>query len=246
MTKRGHLYIGTCGWSYKHWLGSFYPAGAKQDDMLTHYARSFSSVEIDSSFYRLPTAETLARWAANTPKGFAFTCKASRFITHMKKLKDPAQSLVPFFERMAWLARKLKVVVFQLPPRWRCNPARLEGCLTALPPGHRYAFEFRDESWFDPAVYDALRHHGAAFCIYDLAGRFSPLEVTSDFVYLRLHGPKEAYASAYADRQLSRLAARIDDWRQSGLDVFVFFNNDADGQAPSDALKLQGLLATSG
>ncbi len=246
MARDGNLTIGTCGWSYKHWLGPFYPAGTKPAGMLHCYAEQFSGVEIDSSFYRLPAPESLAHWAAQTPQDFVFTCKASRYITHMKKLKDPVGSLPPFFEGMGALGKKLKVVVFQLPPRWRCNLARLEDCLSALPGAYRYTFEFRDESWFDPAVYEVLQNHGAAFCIYDLGGRLSPLQVTSDFVYLRLHGPAEAYAGAYGDSKLSHLASQIDDWRRSSLDVFVFFDNDAEGQAPLDALKLQDLLASSG
>ncbi len=246
MAEHGRLIIGTCGWSYKHWLGPFYPAGTKPARMLEHYTRCFSGVEINSSFYRLPAPENLAQWSAQTPKGFVFTCKASRYITHMKKLKDPGRSFAPFFERIGLLGKRLKVVVFQLPPRWQCNPERLEDCLAALPQTHRYAFELRDESWFDPVIYEALRRHDAALCIYDLGGRRSPLKVTSDFVYLRLHGPAEVYAGAYDDQQLNDLAIQIHDWRRSRLDVFVFFDNDAKGQAPLDALKLQDLLTASG
>ncbi|WP_420346349.1 DUF72 domain-containing protein [Pelagibius sp.] len=210
MVPRGKLHIGTCGWHYKDWIGPFYPAGSRASDLLRLYAGRFDGVEIDSSFYRLPPAASLQRWRTSTPADFVFTCKASRFITHMKKLKDPAQSLPPFLERMSLLGDKLKAVVFQLPPRWRCNVARLERFLTMLPDGPRCAFEFRDESWFQPAVYEALRARGAGFCIYDLAGRRAPPEVTGPFVYLRLHGPREAYAGAYGPRRLSRLAAQID------------------------------------
>lgn len=242
MAKRGKLHIGTCGWHYKHWTGPFYPVGTKSTTMLERYAARFSSVEIDSSFYRLPSAESLQRWKAETPGNFSFTCKASRYITHMKKLKDPEQILPAFLERMSTLGDKLKVVVFQLPPRWRCNLERLERFLAALPQGRRYAFEFRDESWFNSEVYDALRKHNAAFCIYDLGGRRSPLAVTSNFVYLRLHGPAEPYAGAYSSRHLARLAALIRDWRQDDLDAFIFFDNDAEGHAPRDALKLKAML----
>lgn len=238
MTRYGAFHIGTCGWHYRHWIGPFYPAGSKSADLLAHYAARFSTVEIDNSFYRLPSPETLRRWHAETPEGFVFTCKANRFITHMKKLKEPQKTLPPFFDGMAALGDKLKVVVFQLPPRWRCNVERLESFLAALPKGRRYAFEFRDESWFDPAVYDALAARGAAFCLYDLAGRHSPEVVTADFVYLRLHGPEAAYEGSYSVRYLARLAARLQSWRREGRDCFVFFDNDAEGQAPKDALRL--------
>ncbi len=238
MAKLGALHIGTCGWHYRHWIGPFYPAGSRSAELLARYAACFSSVEIDSSFYRLPAPETLRHWRAETPADFVFTCKANRFITHMKKLKDPEKTLPPFFESMAALGPKLKVVVFQLPPRWRCNLDRLEAFLAALPKGRRYAFEFRDESWFDPAVYDALAARRAAFCLYDLAGRQTPEVVTSDFVYLRLHGPGAAYQGAYSTRRLARLAEKLQVWRREGRDCFVYFDNDAEAEAPKDALRL--------
>jgi uncharacterized protein YecE (DUF72 family) len=210
--------------------------------LLEHYAGRFSAVEIDNSFYRLPAAETLAHWRAATPADFAFTCKANRYITHMKKLKEPERTLTPFLEGLAPLGDKLKVVVCQLPPRWRCNPARLEAFLAALPPRPRFAFEFRDDSWHDPAVYAALARRNAAFCICDLGGRQSPYKVTADFVYLRLHGPSRPYEGAYSPQRLAGLARRIRAWRAEGRDCFVFFDNDAEGQAPLDALRLRAML----
>ena len=242
MPRQGLLHIGTCGWSYKHWVGPFYPSGSKAAALLGHYSARFSAVEIDNSFYRLPAAKTLARWRAETPQGFAFTCKANRYITHMKKLKEPARTLAPFLDGLAPLGDKLKVVVFQLPPRWRCNLERLEAFLDALPPRPRFAFEFRDQSWLDPAVYAALARHGAAFCICDLGGRQSPYQVTADFVYLRLHGPALPYQGAYSPQRLTGLARRIGKWRAAGRDCFVFFDNDAEGQAPLDALRLRAQL----
>ncbi len=238
MAGLGALHIGTCGWHYRHWIGPFYPKETKAAGFLAHYATRFSTVEVDNSFYRLPSPETLRHWREGTPADFTFTCKASRYITHMKKLKEPEKTLPPFLDGMAPLGDKLKVVVFQLPPRWRCNLARLESFLAALPTGRRYAFEFRDESWFNPAVYNALAAHGTAFCIYDLAGRQSPYVVTAEFVYLRLHGPRAAYEGSYSAQRLAGLAKRLRDWRQEGRDCFVFFDNDAEGQAPKDALRL--------
>lgn len=239
MAQPGALHVGTCGWHYPHWIGPFYPAGTRPADFLARYAARFATVEIDNSFYHLPAPETLLRWRRATPAGFAFTCKASRFITHMKKLREPEKTLPPFFQGMRPLGRKLKVVVFQLPPRWRCNVARLEAFLAALPArGPRFAFEFRDASWFDPAVYRALQAKGAAFCLYDLASRQAPPVITARFVYLRLHGPGAAYEGAYSARGLARLAGQIQEWRQDGRDCFVYFDNDAEGHAPRDALSL--------
>jgi uncharacterized protein YecE (DUF72 family) len=168
-----------------------------------------------------------------------FTTKGSRFLTHMRKLKDTGQGIDRYFERTRVLGDKLKVVVFQLPPRWGCNAERLDVFLAALPDGYRYAVELRDESWLDEAVYEVLRRHGTAFCIYDIAGRRSPDVVTTDLVYLRLHGPSEhAYAGSYSTRRLTALAEKLDGWRAERRDCYVFFDNDAEGNAPKDALRL--------
>lgn len=182
------IHIGTSGWHYEHWVGPFYPEAVPAEDYLSFYAERFAAVEVNNTFYQLPARETLVSWRDGTPGDFLFACKASRYITHMKKLKDPRDSLRRFFEVVEALDPKLGPILFQLPPRWHVDVERLEGFLEALPAGRRYAFEFRDESWFAAEVYDALARHNAAFCIYDLAGRRSPVEVTADFAYVRLHG----------------------------------------------------------
>jgi uncharacterized protein YecE (DUF72 family) len=157
----------------------------------------------------------------------------------MRKLKDSGQGIERYFERARALGDKLKVVVFQLPPRWGCNAQRLDAFLAALPDGYRYAVELRDESWFDDSVYDVLKRHKAAFCIYDVAGRRSPEVVTADLVYLRLHGPSEhAYQGSYSARRLAALAGKLHDWCSEGRDCYVFFDNDAEGNAPKDARRL--------
>lgn len=245
MARRGALHIGTSGWHYRHWLGPFYPEGTRPGKMLDYYRQYFSAVEINNSFYKLLSPKALEQWRAATPDDFVFTAKGSRFLTHMKKLKDTGQGIERYFERARALGDKLQVVVFQLPPRWRCNAERLDSFLAALPSGYRYAVELRDESWFDEAVYDVLRRHEAAFCIYDFAGRRSPDVVTADFVYLRLHGPGEkAYQGSYSARRLATLAARIDGWRREGRDCFAFFDNDSEGNAPRDARRLIERLRT--
>ncbi len=208
-------------------------------DFLHYYAKQLTTVEINNMFYRLPTHETLAHWRDETPEDFLFTCKASRFITHMKKLKDPEQRIKRFVETIAVLQHKLGPILFQLPPRWNMNVPRLEDFLKALPTTFRYAFEFRDESWFAQPVYDILNKYGAAFCLYHLAGRWSPEIVTTDFVYIRLHGPGEAYQGRYQGHTLRAWANKCQKWAQAGKNVYCYFDNDEKGYAPINALALQ-------
>lgn len=243
MGSRPAIHIGTSGWSYDAWTRPFYPDGLSAAERLAWYAGHFGSVEIDTSFYRLPEPETVARWRDTVPAGFVFSVKASRYITHMKKLKDPAATLPPFLERVALLGDRLGPILFQLPPRWACNLARLESFLTALDTRHRYAFEFRDPSWFGPDTLAALGRHGAAFCIYDLDGRLSPLAATADFVYLRLHGSDGAYQGRYDDATLESWAGHIARWAGEGRAVYAYFDNDQHGYAALNALRLKQLLA---
>ena len=236
---QGRLQIGTSGWQYSHWKGSFYPEKINNDEMLEFYARHFDTVEINNSFYQLPSEETLDEWRDESPKGFEFAVKASRYITHMKKLKDPEEGAGNFLDRVTRLKKKMGPILFQLPPKWKKNPERLEEFLKALPGKHRYAFEFRDPSWFDEEIYESLRRNNAAFCIYHLSGEQSPKEVTADFIYVRLHGPGEAYEGEYGKKGLSGWAGAIKAWRGEGKDVYVFFDNDQNGYAAKDALRLR-------
>jgi len=206
---------------------------------LPYYASKFSTIEINNTFYHLPTHETLAHWRDETPEDFLFTCKASRFITHMKKLKDPEQSIKQFFETLTVLQHKLGPILFQLPPRWKMNVLRLEEFLKALPTTFRYVFEFRDESWFAQPVYDILSKYGAAFCLYHLAGRWSPEIITADYVYIRLHGPGESYQGKYHDHTLRAWSNKCQKWAHAGKDVYCYFDNDENGYAPINALALQ-------
>ncbi|MFI9651251.1 DUF72 domain-containing protein [Guyparkeria halopsychrophila] len=214
-------------------------------DWLSFYARHFSSVEVNATFYRLPSPETLDAWRSAVPPDFRFAVKASRYITHLKKLKDPRSSIATFFERIDRLGDRLGPILFQLPPRWRVNVERLALFLDALPDGHRYGFEFRDRSWWDPAVTDLLAAHGAAFCVFDLDGQTSPFLETADFVYLRWHGADGPYRGGYSDAQLGALTRRFRKWLDEGRDVYAYFDNDAEAQAPRDADRLQALLASS-
>ena len=238
----GRIHIGTSGWHYDHWVGPFYPSGTSSEDFLSLYTRFFRTVEINNTFYQLPARETLADWHHVTPDAFLFACKASRFITHMKKLSDPKQSVKRFFHAIEVLGDKLGPVLFQLPPRWHLNVDRLKRFLDALPGSWRYAFEFRDDTWFTQDTLKTLAEHGAAFCIYDLAGRQSPEAVTTDLVYIRLHGPEKAYQGRYRTRALARWATRCQAWSKEGRDVYCYFDNDEKGYAAQDALALKRMI----
>lgn len=236
------LHIGTSGWSYEHWTGPFYPHGLAAGGRLAYYAERFSSVEINTSFYHLPEAGTVDQWRDTVPAGFVFSAKASRYITHMKKLKDPLETVPPFLQTIDRLGDRRGPVLFQLPPRWRADPARLEAFLDRLDRRHRYAFEFRDPSWFDRSVRRLLEKYDAAFCIYDLGGQVSPKHVTTDFAYVRLHGPAAAYQGSYATRTLAGWAGAFSTWIRQGRAVYCYFDNDQQGHAALDALRLKQML----
>lgn len=234
--------IGTSGWSYQHWRGPFFPERFSAASMLGYYAAHFDTVEINGSFYRLPPESALDSWRDTAPPGFCFAAKASRFITHMKKLKDPKNAVDALIPRLERLGDRLGPILFQLPPAWGCNAERLAALLGILPARHRYAFEFRDDSWHTPEIYQLLRRHGAALCIYHLAGYQSPMELTTDFAYVRLHGPAAAYAGNYNNAALRRWAQRIHDWEHDLQAIYVYFDNDEAGFAPRNALELKELL----
>ena len=238
----GRIRIGTSGWSYDHWRGTFYPPGTRPQDYLNVYAGRFDSVEINRTFYKLPTPATMAVWRAQSPPDFIFAAKASRYLTHRKKLKDPEEPIERLLNCVETLQEKLGPVLFQLPPRWLANADRLERVLQELPNGHRYAFEFRDPSWHDDRILKLLARRRTAFCIFDLAGKPSPVEVTADFVYIRLHGPGGPYQGSYDGRTLSGWARRIRRWSEAGRDVYCYFDNDEKAYAPHDALRLKAMV----
>lgn len=242
MIEWNNIYIGTSGWAYPHWQGPFYPAGRKKKDFLAYYVDHFRTVEINNSFYKLPSAETLSRWKETAPSGFIFALKASRYITHMKKLKDPGDTLPRLLEAAKALGDKLGPILFQFPPRWHLNMDRFMDFLDALPTDFRYAFEFRDPDWQVPSVYEALREMGAAFCIFELSGFLTPKEITADFVYIRLHGPDGAYRGEYDTSTLAGWAGAMTHWAGEGREVFCFFDNDEAGYAVQNALRLRKML----
>ncbi|MFA5038794.1 MAG: DUF72 domain-containing protein [Candidatus Omnitrophota bacterium] len=246
MNKPGRAYIGTSGWHYLHWKELFYPKDIPPRGFLEFYARYFESAEINNTFYRLPEKETLLAWKKTVPRNFTFSVKASRYITHTKKLNDPKKTVPLFLKRTEELGEKLGVIIFQLPPHWQRDLERLIGLLKTLPRQHRYAFEFRDPSWFKPDVLRALEDHRAAFCIYELNGTLSPKAVTSDYVYIRLHGPKAAYQGRYSPAALRLWSQEIQAWNQQGKDVFCYFDNDERAYAVKNAQALKNLLSQKG
>jgi len=235
------VHIGTSGWHYKHWRGSFYPEKFSAAKMLEFYFAHFDTVELNNSFYKLPSPQTFENWRQATPAGFCFAVKASRFLTHNKKLKDPENALQNFLPRTEALKEKLGPILFQL-PRWRVNVERLEAFLRALPRQHQYAFEFREPSWNTEAVYATLRRHNAAYCIFELDCFTSPLEVTADFAYVRLHGPGGKYQGCYTGATLRQWTKWIEQWSKLRA-IYMYFDNDQAGYAARNALELKRLVA---
>jgi uncharacterized protein YecE (DUF72 family) len=238
----GTVHIGTSGWHYGHWRGPFYPEKLPASRMLEFYARNFDTVELNNTFYRLPSENAVEGWSEGTPADFRFAVKGSRFLTHMKKLKDPEAGIAKFFERVDGLGRKLGPVVFQLPPHWAPDAGRLEAFLEALPRRRHYAFELRDPSWHTPEIYRVLRRHHAAFCIFEIAGFRSGMEITANFTYVRLHGPGGPYQGSYSPEALAEWAERIGQWRRELRAISVYFDNDQAGFAPQNALALKNLI----
>ncbi|MBE3599795.1 MAG: DUF72 domain-containing protein [Limnochordaceae bacterium] len=244
----GRLWLGTSGFNYPHWRGRFYPADLPPSRWLAFYARHFAAVELNVTFYRLPTAEAFSRWAESVPESFRFVLKGSLFITHIKHLSGCEDPLGQLLERASRLGGRLEAIVWQLPPRFSVNVGRLEAFLELLRrhplAGRvRHAFEFRDESWFEALVMQLLAQHNAAVVMADWPFRDRKVEPTANWVYIRRHGPGAPYADSYPERMLAADARAIREWLQAGRDVFCFFNNDVGGHAAYDALRLRELVA---
>jgi uncharacterized protein YecE (DUF72 family) len=234
--------IGCSGWQYKHWRGDFYPAELPLTRWFEHYAAKFDTVEINNTFYRLPEAPTFASWERRAPRGFLFAVKASRFLTHMKKLKDPAEPLDLFFTRAKQLGRTFGPVLYQLPPRWPVNVERLAEFLEALPKRRRHAMEFREPSWYSDDVLALLEKHRVALCLHDMSGSASGKVCVGPFVYARFHGAAK-YSGRYSDETLEGWADWLAARAAEGRDVYAYFNNDVGGHAPRDAVRLRDAVA---
>ncbi len=227
-----HYFIGTSGWSYAQWEGIFYPPNLPMSEQLIYYSQQFNSVELNSSFYHVPSAKNVMHWSEITPPDFIFSCKASRYLTHIKKLSDYQKGLKNLFSSLQHFQHKLGPILFQLPPKWSLNLERLNLFLKALPGGYQYTFEFRDRSWLCNETFDLLKKFKVALCFYDYRGFQAPYEVLSDFIYLRLHGPFETpYQGHYSGQSLQQYANRIIDWSRGRSNIFCYFDNDC--QPPS-------------
>lgn len=236
--KPKHIHIGTSGWHYRHWRNVFYPPDIPVSNWLSHYASQFNTVEINCTFYKLPEIKEIKDWHACVPSDFLFSVKASRYITHMKKLSDTDQEINKFLKRISLLGEKLGPILFQLPPKWHFNNARLTTFLSSLSSDFRYAFEFRDQSWHNDDTYELLKSHQIAFCIFDMDGHVSSKSITTDFSYIRLHGPSTPYSGSYNDAELSLWSENIRNYLNSGVSVYCYFNNDQFGYALKNAQAL--------
>ena len=229
------MLIGTSGWQYADWRGRFYPSGVAQARWLEYYAARFRTVEVNNAFYRLPEASTFEGWRDRTPDDFIVTVKASRYLTHIRRLKDPAEPVDRLMSRAGHLGTKLGPVLLQLPANFAIDLDALAETLGHFPRGTRIAFEPRHPSWYTDETADLLARNGAAFCLTDAPGRRAPIWRTSDWGYLRFHEGRAAPAPCYGRTALRSWAARLADRWSSSDDVYVYFNNDRGGCAVRDA-----------
>jgi uncharacterized protein YecE (DUF72 family) len=234
--------IGTSGWHYDDWRGRFYPEKLPKNRWLEFYAGHFTTVELNNTFYRLPSEDAFKNWYNATPEDFMFSVKISRFITHIKKLKDTREALQNFMSRAALLQDKLGPVLYQLPPGLHRDDERLEAFFTELPTGYRHVFEFRHDSWLAEEVYDILRRYHVGICVFDMPGLTSPLLATADFAYIRFHGSNSLYSSCYSDEELTDWAEKIEKLAQNLDTVYIYFNNDVQGFALKNAETIKKLL----
>jgi uncharacterized protein YecE (DUF72 family) len=240
---RPQLYIGTSGWNYKEWKESLYQ-GVPQKRWLEHYASQFESVEINATFYRLLKENTVRSWTERTPEGFAFAAKGSRYTTHTKRLNEPEQSVVKQKQNLDPLQGKLQAMCWQLPASLSKDMSRLQAFAQALGawPECGHSIEFRDTSWFDEETAECLARHNLAACISDAADWPRWDRVTADLVYIRLHGNRATYQSAYTRDELQSWAESIQAWLAQGLEVHVYFDNTDSGAAVENAFALRSLL----
>jgi len=238
--------IGTSGWQYRDWRGSFYPRDLAQRAWLEYYADRFATVEVNNTFYRLPERATFQGWAERTPADFELVIKASRYLTHVRRLQEPAEPVARMLDHAAGLGAKLGPVLVQLPPNLRAGTARLDETLARFPAGHRVVVEPRHESWFTDEVYELLAARNAALCLTDRLGRRGPIERTADWAFLRLHEGTANPRPCYGDRALASWIDRLAEWWPEDADCYVFFNNDPRACAVRNAARFAQLAARAG
>ena len=240
------VWIGTSGWQYRDWRGQFYPPTLRQAGWLDHYAERFRVVEVNNAFYRLPEAETFAAWARRTPDDFVVGVKASRYLTHIRRLHEPEEAVARFLERARHLGPKLGPVLVQLPPTLPADHAALAETLACFPGDVRVAVEFRHDSWFTEETQAILRRHDAAFCLADSPKRRTPLWRTASWGYVRLHEGRSSPRPCYGRAALAGWAGRLAELFAAGDDVYAFFNNDPRGCAVRDAQRFGGAVERVG
>jgi len=235
-------YVGCSGWHYEHWRGLYYPEELPRLKWLPFYARQFTTVELNSSFYHLPSEKAFTTWRESTPDDFIFAVKVSRYITHIKRLRNLGSAVENFLSRAVFLKEKLGPLLYQLPPSMKRNDEVLQNFLSSLPPKCQHVIEFRHESWIDDAVFDILRRHNVGLCVFDMPGFSCPLIATSDFAYVRFHGKEGLYSSCYSDEELFEWARKIAGLGQKIKARYIYFNNDAQAFAVKNAMTLRSLL----
>jgi uncharacterized protein YecE (DUF72 family) len=248
MASASRVRIGCSGWNYKSWRDRFYPRGLSASRWLEFYAERFDTVEINNTFYRLPERSVFAAWRERMPAGFLAAVKGSRYLTHMKRLRDPEEPLTRLFSRADALGSKLGPVLYQLPGHFTCDRPRLDRFLSALPRTRRnrrlhHVMEFRHPSWYVPEVFEVLTRHRVALCLHDKAGSALAGPFVGPFVYLRFHGTSGRYHGSYSASQLDHWAHRIAERLHEGQRVFAYFNNDPDAVAVANALALRAAVA---
>jgi uncharacterized protein YecE (DUF72 family) len=235
--------IGTSGWHYESWRGPFFPPGLPVKAQLQYYASQFPTAELNGVFYRTPTPRAVKSWRDQTGRDFAFAWKASKFITHWKRLSENSiNSLELLEDRLSLLGSKVGPILFQLPPSFKADADRLGNFFKMLPKKRQYSFEFRDSSWYAPRIMKMLTEQNISLCLSDHHDAPAPWKRTADFVYIRGHGPGGRYKGHYPEKTLTEWATRIRSWKKGGNDVYVYFDNDQKSAAPADALKLRQML----
>ena len=232
--------IGTSGWNYNHWKGMFYPRHVPKSKWLEFYANHFDTLEVNATFYRLPRPKTFEDWYERTPEKFLWAIKGSKYITHTKRLKDSKEPLERLYKAVEGLKEKVGPILFQLPPSLSFDQDLFREFCKNLNYSYRHVVEIRHLSWIHGHVFQILKENNMAFCISDTAGRYPHYEViTSDFLYIRLHGSKRLYASNYSEKELQKWAQKIKEW---GVDTYLYFDNDFQGYAVQNAKRLKEIL----
>ena len=237
-----HSYIGTSGWHYDHWRDRFYPEKLNKTKWLEFYASNFTTVELNNSFYRLPSEAAFASWHDSSPVNFTFAVKMSRFITHIKRLRNTEEAVDNFVGRARILDGKLGPLLYQLPPNMHRNDEVLESFLSILPRGLKHVVEFRHESWLNDKVFEILRKNSVGLCVFDMPAFTCPLVATVDFAYVRFHGSTGLYSSCYTDEELADWAERLANLAANLKAVYIYFNNDAEAFAVRNAITLRAYL----